>query len=298
MATAIASPPIITEKHRFHVLIGDQIQHKFFDQHEFQEFVLTNIKENNVVYRSEYLSDEIINHSDLNPGIRPYQCGTKLYKNHNIMTTPIENEEICNKIIDFIFHSVAHSVAHKINLIGFVNKKIYEEYVNKNSPEYLKKHGLLINIYVFTLTGRKIELEIPKNSGILDVKTEIQNKTGTPTDQQRLIFAGKQLEDDNTLEDYNIHGGASLHVVLRLRGGMAHFSSFCDNIEPPFPKYLYMNYEVIDFHNMMQHWNSKNKLNQLFCSFENFKTPKIHRHKSIFGYYESKDELFGEVKNN
>lgn len=76
-----------------------------------------------------------------------------------------------------------------------------------------------MQIFIKTLTGKTITLEVGPSDTIENVKTQIQDKEGIPPDQQRLILADKVLENGHTLSNYNIQNGSMVYLILRLRGG-------------------------------------------------------------------------------
>ncbi|CAH1396027.1 unnamed protein product [Nezara viridula] len=70
-----------------------------------------------------------------------------------------------------------------------------------------------------TLTGKEIEIDIEPTDKVERIKERVEEKEGIPPQQQRLIFSGKQMNDEKTAQDYKVQGGSVLHLVLALRGG-------------------------------------------------------------------------------
>jgi len=111
---------------------------------------------------------------------------------------------------------------HNYNKVVDPDKTLLELDLKESSMlvQRLEVQSCFFNIACKTLTGKTLSLRVSINMTIKELKFVVEDVEGSPADQQRLIFEGKQLEDDFTLAQYNFQEDCTIHLVLRLRGGM------------------------------------------------------------------------------
>ena len=141
---------------------------------------------------------------------------------HLFMETPIETFESLTIWNDYFRNTLNENQRGKYRE-KYQNQFIpLEELISFSKSFYSSE---IFGIYVKSLTGRSIYIEITHQMSIEELKMKIQEKDGTPVEQQRFIFAGKDFKDSMLLGMYNITKDSTIHLVLRLRGGMHHITS-------------------------------------------------------------------------
>jgi len=152
------------------------------------------------------------------------QIGIKISEEqyHILMKTPIESFESLMFWYDYFRNTLNENQRGKYRE-KHQNRFIpLDELISFSKTFYSSE---IFGIFIKNLTGRTIDLQITSQMSIEELKVKIQEKDGTPVEQQRFIFAGKDFKDSMLFGMYNITKDSTIHLVLRLRGGMHHITS-------------------------------------------------------------------------